>query len=185
MSKKSAICIATSVPQAEQVVGDLRKVGFSNNDISVLLPDGVSTHDFGQVKKTKAPEGIVAGASAAGMVGGALGWLCGLGLLGTPLGPFIAAGPVVAALEGAALGAGVGGIAGGLIGMGIPEIEATRYEGMIHGGNILISVHTDNSAEVIRAKEIFARAGARSIRATGETKTTLERSERHLTHALS
>ena len=76
----------------------------------------------------------------------------------------------MAALSGAAVGAAVGGIAGGLIGLGIPEFEAKRYEGKVKQGNLLISVHTDNSEEITRAKDIFSRAGAQDI-CTGEAST--------------
>jgi hypothetical protein len=103
---------------------------------------------------------------------GTLGWIAGIGALAIPgVGPFIAAGPIMAALSGAAIGAAAGGIAGGLIGLGIPELEAKRYEGKIKEGNILISVHTDNSDEIARAKDIFTKAGAQDICSTGETTT--------------
>jgi len=81
------------------------------------------------------------------------------------------AGPIMAALGGAAIGATVGGIAGGLIGLGIPEIEAKRYEGKLKEGNILISVHTDDSGEVARAKQIFTDTRAQDICTTGESAT--------------
>jgi hypothetical protein len=169
MSKKSVFCIATSRSQAERIVDDLKAANFSNNDISVLFPDKETTHDFAHEKSTKAPEGAVAGAGTGGVIGGALGWIVGIGALAIPgVGPFIAAGPILAALSGAAAGAAVGGITGGLIGMGIPEIEAKRYDGKIRKGNLLISVHTENSAEITSAEEIFKRAGAEDICTTGE-----------------
>ena len=172
MSKKSVFCIATSRNQADQIVDRLKTENFSNNDISVLFPDKDTTRDFAHEKNTKAPEGAVAGASTGGVIGGALGWIAGIGALAIPgVGPFIAAGPILAALSGAAVGATVGGIAGGLIGLGIPEIEAKRYEGKIKKGNILISVHTENSKEITRAKEIFTNAGAQDICTTGEAST--------------
>ena len=169
MSKKSVFCIATSRDQADRIVGQLKSANFSNNDISVLFPDKGTTRDFAHEKNTKAPEGAVTGASTGGVVGGALGWIAGIGALAIPgVGPFIAAGPIIAALSGAAVGAAVGGIAGGLIGLGIPEIEAKRYEGKVKAGNLLISVHTENSGEISRAKEIFTKAGAQDICTTGE-----------------
>src|SRR5580700_9269878 len=126
MSKKSVFCIATSRGQADLIVGQLKDANFSNNDISVLFPDKNTTRDFAHEKNTKAPEGIATGAGTGGVLGGALGWIAGIGALAIPgVGPFIAAGPIMAALGGAA----VGGIAGGLIGLGIPELEAKRYEG--------------------------------------------------------
>ena len=169
MSKKSVFCIATSRNQADNIVEQLKNANFSNNDISALFADEGTSHDFAHEKNTKAPEGAVTGAGTGGVVGGALGWIAGIGALAIPgVGPFIAAGPIIAALSGAAIGATVGGIAGGLIGLGIPEIEAKRYEGKIKEGNILISVHTENSEQISRAKDIFSKAGAHDICVTGE-----------------
>src|ERR1039458_750773 len=175
MSKKSVFCIATSRNHADQIVGQLKTANFSNNDIWVLLPDKHSTRDFAHEKNTKAPKGAVAGAGTGVVIGGALGWIAGIGALAIPgVGPFIAAGPIMAALSGAAIGAAAGGIAGGLIGLGIPELEAKRYEGKVKIGNLLISVHTQISAEIKRAKEIFTQAGAQDICTTGETATAKE-----------
>lgn len=175
MSKKSVFCIATSRLQAEQIVEQLKNANFSSNDISALFADKGTSRDFAHEKNTKAPEGAVTGAVTGGVVVGALGWIAGIGALAIPgVGPFIAAGPIMAALSGAAIGAAVGGIAGGLIGLGIPELEAKRYEGKIKEGNILISVHTDNSDEISRAKDIFTKAGAVDICTTGEASTPKE-----------
>ena len=175
MSKKSVFCIATSRRRADQIVGQLKTANFSNNSISALFADKGTSHDFAHEKNTKAPEGAVTGAVTGGVVAGALGWIAGIGALAIPgVGPFIAAGPIIAALRGAAIGATVGGIAGGLIGLGIPELEAKRYEGKIKEGNILISVHTDNSAEISVAKDIFTKAGAEDICTTGEATTPKE-----------
>lgn len=172
MSKKSVFCIASSRDQADRIVDQLKNANFSNNDISVLFPDKGTTKDFAHEKNTKAPEGAVAGAGTGGVVGGALGWIVGIGALAIPgVGPFIAAGPILAALSGAAIGAAAGGIAGGLIGLGIPELEAKRYEGKVKEGNILLSVHTENSEEINRAKDIFKQAGAQDICVTGDAAT--------------
>ncbi len=166
---KAVFCIATSEFQAESIVNELKVTGFADNDISVLFPDKTGTKDFAHEQHTKAPEGAVTGAGTGGVLGGALGWLASIGALTIPgIGPFIAAGPIMAALGGAAVGAAVGGITGALVGMGIPEYEAKRYEGKIKEGNILISVHTENHQEAKRAKEIFEQAGAHDISATSE-----------------
>jgi len=170
MSEQSVFCIATSRPQADRIVHELKRAGFSADDISALFSDQESAHDFAHEKNTKAPEGAVTGASTGGAVGGTLGWIAGIGALAIPgAGPFIAAGPIIAALSGAAIGATVGGVTGGLIGLGIPELEAKRYEGKLQEGNILIAVHTESSDEVGRAKEIFARAGAEDICTVAES----------------
>jgi hypothetical protein len=166
---KSVFGIAKSEEQAIRIANDLRAAGFGGNDISVLFPDKQGTRDFAHEQHTKAPEGAVSGAVTGGVIGGALGWLVGIGSLAIPgVGPFIAAGPLLAALSGVAAGGTVGGIAGGLIGMGIPEYEAKRYEGKLKEGNILISVHAESSDEVARAKDVFKRAGAEDIAYTGE-----------------
>jgi len=169
MSKKSVFCLATSRNQAEQIVDQLKTSNFSHDDISVLFSDKETNRDFAHEKNTKAPEGAATGAGTGGVLGGALGWLVGIGALAIPgVGPFIAAGPIMAALSGAAIGATAGGVAGGLIGLGIPELEAKRYEGKIKQGNILISVHTENSDEISRAKDIFKQAGAQDICTSSE-----------------
>ena len=172
MSKKSIFCIATSRRQADQIVDQLKSANFSNNDISALFADKGTSHEFAHEMNTKAPEGTVTGAGTGGVIGGALGWIAGIGALAIPgFGPFIAAGPIMGALSGAAIGATVGGITGGLIGMGIPELEAKRYEGRLHEGNILISVHTENDEEITCASDIFTHAGAQDICTTGEAAT--------------
>ncbi len=183
MSKKSVFCISTSRIQAERIVDSLRAANFSNSDISVLFPDKDTTRDFVHEKHTKAPEGAVAGASAGGIACGALGWIAGIGALAIPgAGPFIAAGPIVAALSGVGVGVTIGGIAGALIGLGIPEFEAKRYEGKIKAGNILISVHTENSEEVSAARKIFRREGADYISSTTEAPVPKTARADYVTH---
>jgi len=164
MANRAVFCIAKSELQAIDIVDGLKASGFSSGDVSVLFPDKGASRDFAHEQKTKAPEGATAGASTGGVLGGALGWLAGIGTLAIPgLGPFIAAGPIMGALSGAAAGAAVGGIAGALIGMGIPEHEAKLYEGKVRGGNILISVHTEDGEERRRAKDVFEGAGAEDV----------------------
>ncbi|EEF63242.1 hypothetical protein [Pedosphaera parvula] len=171
MAKKSLFCMVGSEAQASEIVNQLKDSGFSNNDISALLPDKTGTKDFAHEHHTKAPEGATAGASTGGIIGGALGWLAGIGVLAIPgLGPFIAAGPIMAALSGAAVGAAVLGIAGALVGMGIPEYEAKRYEGKIKDGNILISVHLENGDWEERARHILQGCGAGDVAITSEVQ---------------
>jgi len=166
---KAVFCLTRTETQAIAIVNQLKAAGFSSNDISVLLPDTTGTRDFAHEQHTKAPEGAAAGAGTGVLLGGALGWLVGIGALAIPgLGPFIAAGPIMAALSGAAAGAAVGGVTGGLIGLGMPEYEAKQYEGKIKEGRVLISVHTENSPERDRAKTIFEQAGAEDISYTEE-----------------
>src|SRR5690349_16282496 len=158
----------TSVDDA---VDALKAAGFRNTDISVLFPDKTGTKDFAHEKSTKAPEGASTGAGTGAVLGGGLGWLVGIGALAIPgLGPFIAAGPIMAALAGAGVGGAIGGLTGALIGMGLQEYEAKRYEGRVKDGGILLSVHSDDSQWTKRAKEILERTGAEDVSSTGEAK---------------
>src|SRR5256885_4919174 len=164
MSQTSVFGIVKSYSQAEQLVEELQAEGFPASEISVLLPDSEGRHDIGHVKATKAPEGATTGATAGGVTGGVLGLLAGIGALAIPgIGPFIAAGPLMAALSGAAIGAGTGGLVGALVGMGIPEVEAKRYVDKLKSGNYLIAVHVRDGDEKDTAKEIFKSAGAEDI----------------------
>ena len=161
--------ICDNISQLEQVVGALKEAGFRNDDISALFPDKQGTRDFAHEKHTKAPEGATAGAGAGVAVGGTLGWLVGIGALAIPgLGPFIAAGPIMAALAGAGVGGTIGGITGALIGMGIPEYEAKRYEGLVKEGGILLSIHSDNSDWTTKGKKILENYKVRDVSSTGE-----------------
>jgi hypothetical protein len=171
---KAVFGIYSSVPHAEGAVDRLIANGFANGDVSVLLPDNQSTRDFAHHKDTKAPEGTTTGVAAGGVLGGTLGILAGIGTLAIPgLGPFIAAGPIMAGLAGLGVGGAVGGLIGALVGMGIPEYEAKRYEGRVKGGGILLSVHCDTSNEIDRAKKVLESTGAEDISSTSESGETV------------
>ncbi len=160
----SVYCIANSDEQAVRIANRLRKSGFSAGDISILAPDRTGSRDLGHASATKAPEGAVAGAGTGAFLGGGLGWLAGIGALAIPgLGPLIAAGPILAALSGAALGGTLGGLTGALVGAGIPEYEAQQYEGRLREGNILVSIHADDSEEASRIRQILSQEGAENI----------------------
>lgn len=180
MSKNIAVYgIYRNREMVENAVEALKNAGFRNTDISVLFPESGGTKDFAIEKETKAPEGAATGAGTGAVIGGALGWLTGIGLLAIPgIGPFIAAGPIMAALAGAGAGGIAGGIAGALIGMGIPEYEANRYEGHIKKGGILLSLHTDDSDWKKKGKEILERTGAVDISSKGESGADYDVSDR-------
>jgi hypothetical protein len=155
--------------------------GFRNEDVSVLLPENLGSKELATVKASKAPEGATAGVASGAVVGGALGWLAGIGALAIPgLGPFIAAGPIVAALAGVGAGSVVGGLTGALVGIGIPEYEAKRYEGRIKDGGSLVSVHCDDSEWVKKAKAILEASGAEDISSTAEASADFAKSDRPL-----
>src|SRR6267143_5928328 len=165
--------------RVEKAVDRLKADGFRNTDISVLFPANAGTKDFAHEKHTKAPEGATAGAGTGVVVGGALGWLAGIGSLAIPgLGPFIAAGPIMAALAGAGVGGVVGGLTGALVGIGIPEYEAKRYEGRVKSGGILLSVHSDSSDWTKRAKQILEETGAQDISSTSEASADFSKTHK-------
>jgi len=182
MAKNTAVYgIFRTRNQAENAVDRLVAAGFRTEDISVLLPENVGTKDFAHEKNTKAPEGTTTGAVTGGVVGGTLGLLAGIGALAIPgLGPFIAAGPIMATLAGVGAGGAVGGLVGALIGMGIPEYEAKRYEGRIKEGGILMSVHCDNSDWTKKAKELLEQTGAEDISSTGEASADYAETDKPL-----
>lgn len=169
--KASVYCTTKTTLQAENIVDALKAAGFSSDSVSALMPDKRTTKDFAHEHNTKAPEGATTGGVAGLGVGAAVGWLAGIGALAIPgVGPFIAAGPIMAALGGAAVGTAAGGVVGALIGMGIPEFEAKRYDAKIREGNILLSVHTEDSKQRDVAKDIFKRFDADDI-STGSEAT--------------
>jgi hypothetical protein len=153
----------------EAAIDMLRRQGFRESDISALLPDAAMTRDLATEKHTKAPEGAAIGAGTGGVIGGTLGLLVGIGALAIPgLGPFIAAGPIMATLAGAGVGGAVGTLTGSLIGMGIPEYEAKRYESWLNKGGTLLAVHADDRDWASRAKTALEQCGAKGIDSKGE-----------------
>lgn len=165
MPQTSVFCFASSRTQAGQIVDQLRAARFSSDDITALLTDQGAGHESGHARRTKMPEGVVAGLG----LGGALGWIAGIGVLAIPgLGDFIDASPVLAALTGTGIGAVAGAVFGGWIGSSIHEREAGRDQDVLEEGSILISVHAENSSEITRAEVIFADAGGQGICTRGD-----------------
>src|ERR1041385_739077 len=101
MANSAVFGIYSTKQQVETAVEEMKREGFRNADVSVLFPQNTGTKDFALEKGTKAPEGAAAGATSGALIGGTLGWLAGIGVLAIPgLGPFIAAGPIMALLGG-------------------------------------------------------------------------------------
>jgi len=180
---KAVFGIADNRDHADRIAKRLYDAGFSVDEISVLFseekklkpiesensPARKDLGILGTEKHTKAPEGGVTGAAAGGIIGGTLGLLAGIGALSIPgVGPLVAAGPIMAALAGSALGGSMGLLVGALVGFGIPEYEAKRYESRLEQGGFLISAHTEDSNRVRLAQEIFKKEGAHDISVTRE-----------------
>ena len=166
---KSIVGIAKSRSEVVAVVDDLQSA-ISASDISVLMPESDGgAPELGAVKATKAPEGATTGAVTGGAIGGTVGLLAGIGTLAIPgLGPFIAAGPIMAALSGAAAGATAGGVVGALVGLGIPEYEAKAYEERIKRGGYLVAVHVEDGEQDKVVRDIMERNGLEDISSASE-----------------
>ncbi len=179
MANTAVVGIYPTPDSADRAVAHLRDLGFRSTDISILVPDNPGTKDLAHAKATKAPEGVTAGATSGAVVGGTLGWLAGIGALAIPgIGPLIAAGPIVAALAGAGAVGALGGLTGALVGLGIPEYEAKRYEGRVRKGSILLSVHADDGEWAKRARQVLDQTGAEDIGTTAEAKGDYANSDR-------
>jgi len=171
MANTAVFGIYSTREDVESAVGQLKAQGFRATDISILFPQNIGSKDLAHERATKAPEGAAAGAGSGAVIGGALAWLASIGALSVPgVGPLLAAGPIVAALAGAGAGGAIGGVAGALIGYGIPEYEAKRYEGRVRKGAILLSVHADDGEWVKKGKSVLERTGAEAVSATSEVR---------------
>jgi hypothetical protein len=164
--------------QVEKAVESLRNEGFTAEDVSVLFPTPDTVREFAHTKESKAPEGASFAGSAGAVLGGALGWLVGLGAVSIPgLGSVVAAGPLIGLLAGSGAGGVIGGVAGALIGLGLPEYEARRYEGRVQEGGILLSVHCDSKFWRGKAMEVLKRWGSHDVSASEELPGDIEVSE--------
>jgi len=177
MTEDKRIAVYGIYPSRERVetaVELLKERGFRNQDVSVLFSSGTTAKEFAHEHSTKSPEGAAVGAGTGFLLGGTLGWLAGIGSVAIPvLGPFIAAGPIMGLLAGAGIGGAVGGLTGALVGMGMPEYEAKRYEGLVKKGGVLLSVHCDNNDWMRRAKTLLEETGATDISSASEAHADL------------
>ena len=168
-----------------EAVETLKTAGFRNTDIAVLMPDNPGTKDFAVEMNTKAPEGATWGGIIGAVIGGSLAWLTAMSMITVPgLDPVVAAGPIIAALAGIGAGAVIGGIIGALVGLGLPEYQAKRFEGRIRKGGILLSVHCDRGDWTKRGKTILKETGARNISSAKEAKADFAASDRPMRRAV-
>jgi hypothetical protein len=161
---KAVFGIAKNEGQAGGIMCLLRAAGFSDTAVSVLYPEERRNADFSNEQHTNTFVGAAGGATVGGLFGIFVGWMASIGAIAiSGFGPIIAAGPILAALEGAAGGAAAGALTGALIAMGICEHDTKLCEGNVREEAILMSVHTKDSTELMLATELFADAGAESV----------------------
>jgi hypothetical protein len=150
MSNSAVFGIFSTEEQTATTVDEMSREGFRNADISVLFLNKEDTSDFSS---------------------GPLASLARIGVLSNPgLGPFIAAGPLMALLNDANAGTVIGGLTGALTKAGVSETVARRYAARIKRGHILLSVHVDDSKWIRKARKVLKQTGAAGIALTGETE---------------
>jgi len=156
---KTVVGLFDSFTEAQSVVNDLERAGFSRDQISIVANNSRGelgsheAHHSGGVNAGGAVKGAIGGAAEGAAIGGLTGLLAGLALLLVPgIGPIAAVGPISAALTGAGIGAAGGGIIGGLVGLGIPKEEAHLYSEGVRRGGTLVTLTADDA----RADEAIA-----------------------------
>lgn len=158
---KTVIGTYEDMQTASAVVNDLVNAGFDRNSISIIAENADDRHSAYVTDRDRDVDGddVGKGAGIGAAIGGIGGLLVGLGALAIPgVGPFVAAGPIAAALAGAGIGAVTGGIIGALVDLGIPEEEAHIYSESVRRGHVLVAAQVPDS-QVAQASRIMERAG--------------------------
>jgi len=144
--------------QAELAIRELKREGFSDDEIGVLMQDRQKQRQLADNTGTKVSEAAATGAIGGGVAGGVIGLLAGVGALAIPgVGPIIAGGALASTLAGAGIGAAAGGLIGALVGMGIPEEDAKYFEQGLRSGGILVTVRAGSRTDAVR--QILRRTG--------------------------
>jgi hypothetical protein len=159
-SEKVVLGIFDNYTDAAEAVDGLKNAGFLAEQISLL---GRDTADLKPVVShlTKSPDPLM---SRFGIIGAVGGFLVGLSTIAIPgVGALLVAGPLIAAISGAAAGGAIGVVAGALVRFDVPETEARIYETHLTEGRILLAVHTQAAEQRFQAEEIMDRFGAIEI----------------------
>ncbi len=130
---------------AEDAVARLHALGYSDNEISVMMNDKTRARDFAEHTGGKVATGAATGAAIGGGLGAIIAGLTATGSVAAIVGTGGAAaplvvGPLAAALAGLGAGGLTGGVVGALVGAGIPEHKAKRYADRLDNGGILLGV---------------------------------------------
>lgn len=143
------------------VVLELKKAGFSFSDISILIPQGRTPKDTGLF--SDAAQGAIQGSLIGAMLAE---FLAATSLLIPGVGLFLAAGPVVTALAGAAAGGTLAALtaATGTVAsvIGIPRSAVKRFEKELRQGRALVMVHCETESMKARARAVFERTDVRA-----------------------
>lgn len=145
---------------AEKAVHELQSLGFSDERIGILSRHEQADGGFGLADDpthSRWEEGTAIGAAGGAAVGTGLGLAVAIGLI-PAIGPVLAGGMLTALIASAGAGATVGTMAGGLIGLGIPEDEASYYSDQLTAGRTVVAAQTDGPAPWIG--QLFRKHGA-------------------------
>jgi cation transport regulator ChaB len=167
--------------QIDKVIPRLLERGVSRDDISII---GKNFHSETRItgfitKKDVILGGLRQGGIFGSLFGSALALLTGVGVLFIPfVGQVVAAGPLGAALLGAASGAIAGatgaGLVSALIAVGMPEEKAAIYQTRVEAGDFLLAVEVpaDKTGEI---QLLLESAGGEEVH-TSETTLPRKRS---------
>jgi hypothetical protein len=148
----------------EAVIERLSEMGYTADDVSVLMTDETRTREFGIDVETKAAEGAGIGGAVGAVLGAVLAVIAAAGAtIAFPGIGLVIAGPIAAALAGAGAGGLTGGLLGALVGLGIPEYRAKAYEKKLHEGGILVGVEAKSDEDVDGLEDLFATFGAEHV----------------------
>ena len=150
--RMSVVGVFNNPRDAQAAVRDLKAAGFRDDEIGIVGPgqgDDVKRVTDSADGGTHAAEGAATGIAAGAGIGAL--WAVGIaaGLL-PGIGPVIAGGVLTSILASAASGAAVAGLAGALVGLGIPEEEATYYENEFKSGRTVVTVKTTTRQDEAR-----------------------------------
>ncbi len=169
-----AAAIFENSQQAEIAFGLLQQLGFGAREVSFLQRRGevLAELDLNQDEGDLIDRDVqplahnpLMGALGGSAIGGATGWLVGLGLLIIPgAGPFLAAGALAALFTGAAVGAVAGGVAGALLLWGAPNDVAHHYAGALEGSRCLLVIASHRLEKQQLAAQTLGRAGGQDVR---------------------
>jgi hypothetical protein len=161
----SIVAVYPDHASAECAVKQLYEEGISRHDLSIVGRDFQVTEE--PVGFVSAGDYAKAGAATGACFGGLVGLCAGAAFLVLPgVGPVVLAGPIASAvmggLEGAMAGTALGALAGALVGWGVPENRALKYETHVKGGKFLVLVR--GKPEVIRrARNLLGHCGPEHI----------------------
>jgi hypothetical protein len=158
---------------AESTAARLIQSGVTASDISVLLPDQLPAFTHPTDIEPKLPSQATPGSH--GILSGALGVLAGLSMLALPgLGPLVGEGTLKAGLAGLGVDAAVGNFAKYLINLGVPELEAKRYEDRLQQQAVLFTVRCDTPERAGQLSELLKDTGAQDLCTVTGTPVTPE-----------